>query len=306
MIVETEKDLQNLINNKIQEDTNIDYKEPNFSTPNFNQELVKDVSAMANSDGGIIIYGIKEENYFPKEIVWVERDEGYKERIEQIISSKIFRKIEGINVKKVQSDDGNKFVIVIDIPQSDIAPHQIHLDSERRKYYKRHGSISKEMEHYEIEDLFFKRKSPSLKIILTHIFDPERTRLDIGISNLGKVIAEKTMIFLKVPREFEITNDNWVKTEEYGNYKKFEYYQREIPFYPEIIANVGQLYTPKKKTRANKLKIIFMITCKDMPAKSGELRIEMDLGSRTNYIEEIYQELDLSSSPLVIWDEFQL
>jgi len=303
--IETEKDLLNLIQNKIQEDTNIDYKIPDFSKLDFNKELAKDVSAMANSEGGIIIYGIKEEDQFPIEIVWIEKDERYKERIEQIISSKIFDKIDGVKVNKISSEDKKKFVIVIEIPQSDIAPHQVHKDNEQRKYYKRHGSITKEMEHYEIKDLFSKRKRPSLKIIPVPEWDKDKTIINLNILNLGKIIAEKTLIFLRVPKDFEISAEGWIKSEE-NRYKKFEYYQDDLPFYPKITCNIGKLHTTKNKTRADQLKIIFLITGKDMPVTEGELDIctNWDEGPST-YIEKIYEEREKPNLPSVTWDQFQ-
>ena len=57
--------LQNLIDNKIEENLNLDYKACGSieRSENKTNEISKDVSAFANSDGGIIIYGI-----YPKEV----------------------------------------------------------------------------------------------------------------------------------------------------------------------------------------------------------------------------------------------
>ncbi len=307
IIIETENDLMNLIQNKIPEDTSLDYKTPEFSKGGFSLELAKDVSAMANSEGGVIIYGIKEENHFPKEIIWIKIDEdkGYQEQIEQIISSKIYKKIEEIKIKKVISDDKTKFVIVINIPQSDIAPHQVHKDSEQRRYYKRNGSITRQMEEYEISDLFFKRKSPILKLIPQVKFDLNRTIIDLSVLNLGKVIAEKTLVSLKIPFNFEL-GSGWMKTEDLqGVYKKFEYFQSEIPFYPNIISAIGTLQTTKNKTRAKEVMISFMIVCEGMPLRKGELIIKNDFPNKPEYIEKIYQQGERENNPYWIIDEYQ-
>lgn len=283
MNIKSEKDLNNLIKNKIQEDTNIDYKIPDFSKgESFNKELAKDVSAMANSDGGIIIYGMNEENFFPKEIKWIETDEGYCERVEQIISSKIFRKIENLNVKKIPSNDGTKFVIVIDIPKSDIAPHQVHNDSKQRRYYKRHGSITEQMEHYEIEDLFFKRKRAFLEISLRPC-KTENPSWNIVVSNKGKIMAEKVFIKLLVPQELQISDNIWTKQEEIRDYLPnfctvYQYFDNIMPVYPEHASVIGKLYHPKKKAIIEKLELGFLIVSKNSELKIGKIIDEFVYG----------------------------
>lgn len=269
MDINSEKDIENLIKNKIQEDTNLDYKTPEFSKGDFNKELAKDVSAMANSDGGIIIYGIQEEDYFPKKIMWIENDEGYCERIEQIINSRIFRKIEGIKVRKILSDDKTKFLIVINIPKSDIAPHQVHENNNQRRYYKRHGSITEQMEHYEIEDLFFKRKRPALEICLRNISkERDKPAFEIYLENAGKVVAEQTYIKLKTPPEWNISG--WLKTEDVYGRPSYEHVLREDLVYPGLKQVVGIIYHPKK-LEFGLLKLNFVIVCKDMEVLEGEI-----------------------------------
>ena len=135
MEIKSEKDLQELIDNKIEESTTLEYK--SLDSLKDNAEIAKDISAMANSEGGVIIYGIKEDDKrHPKEIEW-SSDKGLKDKIDQVLSSRINRKIEGCEIKEVPlDDDKEKFVIVVNIPRSDLAPHQSNKSAEVKKYYR--------------------------------------------------------------------------------------------------------------------------------------------------------------------------
>ena len=63
-------DINSLIANEVEENIHLDYKASGAleKKDEKKSEIVKDVSAFANSDGGIIIYGLKEENHKPKEL----------------------------------------------------------------------------------------------------------------------------------------------------------------------------------------------------------------------------------------------
>lgn len=74
----TQESLQRYINEEIEESLNLDYKAADAlaKTNRKRGEVTKDVSAMANSDGGVIIYGIKErpdQKYLPEKIIPVDR-----------------------------------------------------------------------------------------------------------------------------------------------------------------------------------------------------------------------------------------
>lgn len=84
-----EEDLVTLITNKVRESVELDYKKcPSLQKNDSKKdaEISKDVSAFANSAGGIIVYGMEEVGHIPTQI-----DFGYdpaevtKEWLEQVI-----------------------------------------------------------------------------------------------------------------------------------------------------------------------------------------------------------------------------
>ena len=146
-------DLQDLIQNQIEESINLDYKSAKSldQSDTKKRELSKDVSAFANSDGGIIIYGMQEENHKPKSIDFVDGELFNKEWLENVIDSNIQQKIQGIRIYPIRIDsDIKKTVYVVKIPASSQAPH-ISAD---KKFYRRFNFKSVPMEEYEVRLLY--------------------------------------------------------------------------------------------------------------------------------------------------------
>jgi len=89
------EDLELLIQQQVQESLHLDYKRSASLSKSGQKEIPKDVSAFANSDGGMIIYGIEELGHLPIRI-----DDGAsnsiitREWIEQAILSNISPRIE--------------------------------------------------------------------------------------------------------------------------------------------------------------------------------------------------------------------
>jgi predicted HTH transcriptional regulator len=126
-------------------------------------ELCKDVSAFANSAGGVIIYGIKEDSindHLPVEIEPIDRRVISKEWVEQIIQSQIQPRLDNVVITPIEVDgEINKVVFVIEVPQSTTA-HQAN----DKKYYKRFNFNNVPMHDYEIRDILNRSKTPSVTL----------------------------------------------------------------------------------------------------------------------------------------------
>ncbi len=275
--METEKDLNALIENQIEENTNLEYKDSRAL--NNKDEVAKDISAMANSNGGVIIYGLCEDNkdHKPTRIEWMENHQ-QKERIEQILQANVTPKID-VQIAPILSDkDKSKFVLVIKVPKSDTAPHQDHSNKDNRFYWRRNGYTTRQMEHYEIEDLFFKRKRAFLELSL----EPCRTEkpsYNIIVSNNGKVMAEKLYIKLLVPNDLEISDKAWIKGGEgndvFSDYCSiYQFFENTTPVYPEHSSIIGKLYVPKKTDFIEKLEVGFLIVSDNSELKTGKVILE--------------------------------
>jgi hypothetical protein len=155
-----------LVANKAQESFTLDFKACDALTnKGWKHELAKDVSAFANSAGGTLVYGLR-ENSGTHEAESI--DQGYdpaevsKERLEQVINSTIHRRIDGIRYYAVALNKVNpgRVLYVIEVPESARAPHMAN-----HRFYKRFEFESLPMEEYEVRERYRRETYPSKDII---------------------------------------------------------------------------------------------------------------------------------------------
>jgi hypothetical protein len=157
-------------------------------------EITKDVSAMANSAGGAIIYGIAEgrgdRRHLPDRLDPVCRQDFSREWLEQVINS-IRPRIEGLLIWAVELDSPSDVAYVVEIPQGTTA----HQATDYR-YYRRYNFQSVPMYDHEIRDVMNRSKVPDLEVELgfqdrqiladgaVHSY-----RLSVVVKNCGAVAA---------------------------------------------------------------------------------------------------------------------
>jgi hypothetical protein len=157
-----EGDLQNLLRDRITESTVLDYKsrEALRNTDRNKDELSKDVSAFANSAGGTLIYGVDETDHIPTGIRGVDPAVTTREWLEQVINSRIERRVDGIRINPVALNtiDPDHVTYVVSIPQSRRAPHM----AADHRFYKRFNFECVAMEEYEVRDVSRRDDAPDL------------------------------------------------------------------------------------------------------------------------------------------------
>ncbi|MEO6669997.1 MAG: ATP-binding protein [Ferruginibacter sp.] len=206
--------LKSLIENKVEESLNLDYKSAGALEKQNNKttEISKDISALANSDGGIIIYGIKEDNeqkHIPSELDTVKRKEFSKEWLEQIINEKIRPRIEKFKIYPVSITDED-VIYIVEVSKGTTA-HQ----ADDKRYYKRYNFQSVPMYDYEIRDILNRSKHPKLSLVFE--FKNLYKSLIIYILNSGSVFANYVNVKITVPNNV-IRNNNFVT----GTYQTWE------------------------------------------------------------------------------------
>lgn len=226
--------IQEHITNGIEENLHLDYKGADSldKTDGKKKEISKDVSAFANSGGGVIIYGVrefdeKEKSHLPEKIDPVNRVNYTKEWLEQIINSNISPKIKGVKIIPIQIGVAadNTSIYVVEIPQSDTA-HQ----AKDKKYYKRYNFESVAMDDYEIKDIINRSNKTDIRIS----FEPDpgkewytkflqnkypfKIRNRIWAHNKGNQVTRFLEVFISGSEEVA----NYIITPYTENGKKFQ------------------------------------------------------------------------------------
>lgn len=158
--------LEKMINDQVEENNHLDYKSADAlqKTAGKKKEVTKDVSAFANSDGGVIIYGIKEfdesdKSHLPEAFDFVDGEDLTKEWLEHVIGN-ISPRIDSVQIVPLRFDDDiKKSIYVVEIQKSNTA-HQ----AKDFRYYKRYNFESLPMEDFEVRDVMNRLVYPSFEI----------------------------------------------------------------------------------------------------------------------------------------------
>ncbi|MDA3886356.1 MAG: ATP-binding protein [Candidatus Delongbacteria bacterium] len=217
------EDIQLLIDNDVEESLYLDFKQAeslNKKDQNKRFDISKDVASFANSDGGVIVYGIKEKNHKAHSISFINGNDITKEWLEQVISSNIQRHIPDLKIYPIRENgDIEKSIYIVKIPASSEAPHL----SKDKKFYKRFNFESVAMEEYEVRQLYGRKAKANL-YISGFMFSEKKTdnintfsvECSVKIKNDGDIPERfyKTNMYL-----YKLTGLENVTWEVYKNYE---------------------------------------------------------------------------------------
>lgn len=206
-----------LVDNRQEENVFLEFKtvnHPNYNDKNKNYDkeyFSKCLSGFANSNGGIVIWGVsadKDSNGIDcaNSIKPIKQLTKLLNSFNSLEGQAVTPTIKGVKYKKIDIGDDTGFIVGY-IPESDSSPHMANLAD--KHYYKRNGDSFYRAEHFDIVDMFSRRKRPSLKIEYKNLRKSLvrgvafRFEFVISVLNEGKSIAKFPYLALKVSSPFE-------------------------------------------------------------------------------------------------------
>jgi hypothetical protein len=286
----TKATLQSYITEGREENLTLEYKRAAAlaKADHERHEITKDVSAMANSAGGTIIYGIAEgtgaRQHLPEALDPIDRQQFSREWLEHVIGT-IEPRIEGLLIHPVQLDSPAQVAYVVEIPQSTTAHQARDL-----RYYQRYNFESVAMHDYQIRDVMNRSKLPDMRVAfgfrtLNSESQLHTYQLTIVVSNNGPVAAnhwklEFTFPRLPVPAQLGPTNPQVNKYFHYVNWTagtcEVSYYSDHLLFpgdAQDLTRGIDLRYSVYDEIwhRRQEWTVPWTVYADNMPKKTGQI-----------------------------------
>ena len=156
---------------------------------NFRAKIAKEMCAFANSEGGILVVGVKVEN---GKVVPSCKEPNLEDFLEkQKIGTYLEPSLKGLNFKSLGVEDGSNKPVIIMIPKSDFLPHRTinnysGVDGKNKdivgEYFVREGSDSHKLPEQLVRAMYLSLgRAPRFEIVpvIKFINDHNRKVIDI-------------------------------------------------------------------------------------------------------------------------------
>jgi hypothetical protein len=291
-------EIKRFIRDQQEEHVSLEFKTVNHPTvTDLNREddkknFSKILSGFANSQGGIVIWGIK-----AKEIA-TGQDVAFEEKpisqltkflntLNRLEGQSVIPKIEGVINSKIEISKDIGFVKTF-VPASQIAPHMAHFAG--KHYYKRSGDSFYQCEHFDIMDMFSRKRSPDLELSIRVAKKHDDGRFHqyfiiISITNKGKAIGRYLSLSFNLKYGFSVyeyglggNRDTGLKPAK-NNLNFMHNYSGGIDqvIHPDSIIDVDKCsYYILKESAPPDFSITYSISAENFETKTGSLAINSE------------------------------
>lgn len=156
------EDIERIIESQIPESKTLDYKaELKIGKGDDRKEFLADISAFINTEGGVLIFGIKEQKDesgqnlgIPDSMtpIQIENIDKLNQQIEDLIQNNLEPKVGNIGLKPIQVE-GDKYIVIISMQKTFGLPHMVTYKASN-KFYKRRNSGKYLVDVYELQSAF--------------------------------------------------------------------------------------------------------------------------------------------------------
>jgi hypothetical protein len=126
---------------ELAEADDLDWKEflPNGHDPQAVAEFAKDVAAMANTRGGLIICGVADQ---PVKFTGISAADANPDQYAKWVRNLVQPYLAGLELYALKSDDGSEAAFVADVPASELAPHSVAFDHTKDQAKSQYASVT--------------------------------------------------------------------------------------------------------------------------------------------------------------------
>lgn len=277
--------LREFVAEQRQEDLYLDFKNVNADlTADDRRNLARALSGFANSSGGIIVWGVdarknKEGIDCASALREIEKVAALLTRLNQLTGEGVDPIVDGVRHRIIPTADGRGFAVTL-VPESGGGPHMAKLREDR--YFKRSGDSFYQMEHFDIADMFGRRRRPTLEVTAS----VKRANIIIGIRNDGRASARAPYLAINCDGPFQRSmfglDGNYTEGLPLlrGHEQPWRYGGGgEIVIHPGMQHDVALLWLGLNGERrphlTNDTVIKYEVACEDQPVRQGEIVIPL-------------------------------
>ena len=176
------------------------------------------LSGFANSSGGLVVWGVDAR----KNANGVDCAKSAKEisnvkqlvtRLNELTGEGVVPLVDGVRHRAIPTSGGGGFAVTL-VPESVTGPHMAKLGEDR--FYKRSGDSFYRMEHFDISDMFGRRRRPSLRLQVRLLggggstsgrgaHETRDVKIVLALENHGRGTARAPYLAFNVPHGTQLT-----------------------------------------------------------------------------------------------------
>lgn len=207
----TKQHLQSLVDNKVFENKELEYKDYSFAGGKLpdkqKDKFMKEIAAFANTNGGTIVIGMQEdENRLPVKLsgagLAMADFDNWLSSFRQLVLSRIRPHLHGVECAPVELDDNN-IAIVIYVPKSFARPHSF-WDGNKDEFFMRYANGITYMDINDLRKEFLYSSGVQDKI---RQFRKDRISMILANECVGDLGNDAKIVFHIIPEwSFELGN----------------------------------------------------------------------------------------------------
>lgn len=152
-----EADLKNMCAESEAESISVEFKSEMYGVKREERiEMLKDVSAMTNGYGGLILVGISENEHQASEVVGITGAIEESSRLLKSCRANIQENIHEVSCSVIELESGRQVLAII-VPESPTKPHMVKFENHWR-FYRRSGTDNHPIEVQEIREIIINQE----------------------------------------------------------------------------------------------------------------------------------------------------
>jgi hypothetical protein len=199
--------VRDLVSRRIRESRTLDFKQSLETSDSGKVDFLQDVTAMANADGGTIIYGAVEGDGEDRGLIvdvkpLAIRPDELQSTLTNILRDGVEERIAGVLHGALPLDGG--YVYIVRVPPSPLAPHMVIMRSSRLRFYLRANTSNDPMTVRQIKEAVLRadRAEDRAEALIDRRTEYWRTKHDTiqkGPPGYGRQIPAAQVLFHVVP-----------------------------------------------------------------------------------------------------------